>query len=110
MTSTLQCKFEGYAHDVVWYYETLLFLLRIEAVTSLAVGNQYRQSIIQMSSEDIFYINKLIITDRNASFGPYYCVVFMDSHNSRSLSIRSTYLSTSKSTLQLANVVRLLLS
>ena len=90
-SSTFQCKFEGYAHDVIWYFYSLeqekfhIYMNRF-----LAVGDRYHQSTIHSASEESYYINELTITDRNAYFGPYFCIV-----NTYS-SVWSTSISTSK--------------
>ena len=96
-SSTLQCKFEGYAHDVIWHFYSLttveyLFHLYIYMSEFLAVGDRYHQSTIHSASEESYYINELTITDRNASIGPYFC--FVNTYSYRGS--QSTFISTSK--------------
>ena len=96
-SSTFQCKFEGYAHDVIWYFYSLIghhfgiyFMIEF-----LAVGDRYHQSTIHSASEESYYVNELTITDSNASIGPYYCVVNTYSYGGSVWSL-STFISTSK--------------
>lgn len=79
LTSTLRCKFKGDAHDVLWYFATFQFHFRLDGASLLAMGNQYHQSVIQMTNEENYYINELTVIDRSASFGPYKCTVCTDS-------------------------------
>ena len=97
-SSTFQCKFEGYAHDVIWYIYSLIIIehrFRIYMNQFLAVGDRYHQSTIHSASEKSYYINELTITDRNASIGPYFCVVNTYSYGG-SVRSWSTFISTSK--------------
>lgn len=102
MTSTLQCKFMGYVHDIRWYLVSLVVrdhgtFYSGSSYRFLATGNQYYQSTIQnlMINGVNYYINELTILDRKTSIGPYYCAT------TASYTSMSTHLITSKTAFQL---------
>ena len=99
LTSTLRCKFKEDAHDILWYFALFQFHFRLDGSDILAIGNQYHQSVIQMTNEENYYINELTIIDRSAPFGPYKCTVCTDSCE------HSAWLSTGKKSFSLPNFI-----
>jgi hypothetical protein len=94
--STLQCKFQGYVLEVVWYLILTAASIYLDEVyirsdiVKLGLGNQYRQSTIQATDLENYYVNELTIVNGPAPFGLYYCVTFTDNSNYHSAELIST--------------------
>lgn len=92
MDSTLQCKFQGYVHNVEWYLFLPYYYVNNELyqilgvyyayAVQLGLGYQYHQSTIQATNLENYYVNELTIINGSAPFGPYRCAaVIGDSYH-----------------------------